>query len=493
MVKFAKNGSDATTAALKLARAATGRDTVAVADQPFFSTDDWFIGNTPMNAGIPDAVRAGTVGFTYNDLGSLRALFDAHPGRIAAVFMEAATALHDPAPGFLEGVREMCTAEGTVLVFDEMITGFRWSASGAQAVYGVTPDLSTWGKAMGNGFPVSALAGRRELMELGGLRTDADRVFLLSTTHGPETAGLTAFRAVVEAYRREDPVATMRRQGTTLAEACNEVVAAAGLGEFVDVVGHPACLVFRTRDASGRPSQEMRTVFLAELLRRGVLGQSFVISAAHTDADVEQTVNAVAGALPAYERALELGADAVLDGRPVAPALRSTAAPRRASEPPRHRPASGGPGRGPRRDGHAVVGAGELLGHRREVRGADEVPQRRARALGVDVDRPPPGGDVVDVDDPEVDGEPGAPGGVRHRRVQLGCPRRPSSRPRRANEPRTCGSSSIGSSGRVGLVTGVLADVLGGVLAAAPGSTRPVVAGRSRSRSPASCTSGGRP
>jgi glutamate-1-semialdehyde 2,1-aminomutase len=329
MVKFAKNGSDATTAALKLARAATGRETVAVADQPFFSTDDWFIGNTPMNAGIPDAVRAGTVGFTYNDLGSLRALFDAHPGRIAAVFMEAATALHDPAPGFLEGVREMCTAEGTVLVFDEMITGFRWSASGAQAVYGVTPDLSTWGKAMGNGFPVSALAGRRELMELGGLRTDADRVFLLSTTHGPETAGLTAFRAVVEAYRREDPVATMRRQGTTLAEACNEVVAAAGLGEFVDVVGHPACLVFRTRDASGRPSQEMRTVFLAELLRRGVLGQSFVISAAHTDADVEQTVNAVAGALPAYERALELGADAVLDGRPVAPALRSTAAPRR--------------------------------------------------------------------------------------------------------------------------------------------------------------------
>ena len=131
--------------------------------------------------------------------------------------MEAATALHEPAPGFLEGVREMCTAEGTVLVFDEMITGFRWSASGAQAVYGVTPDLSTWGKAMGNGFPVSALAGRRELMELGGLRTDADRVFLLSTTHGPETAGLTAFRAVVEAYRREDPVATMRRQGTTLA------------------------------------------------------------------------------------------------------------------------------------------------------------------------------------------------------------------------------------------------------------------------------------
>jgi glutamate-1-semialdehyde 2,1-aminomutase len=329
MVKFAKNGSDATTAALKLARAATGRDMVAIADQPFFSTDDWFIGHTPMSAGIPDATRAGTVGFTYNDLASLRALFDAHPGRIAAVFMEAATALHEPAPGFLEGVRELCTAQGAVLVFDEMITGFRWSEHGAQAVYGVTPDLSTWGKAMGNGFPVSALAGRRELMELGGLRTDADRVFLLSTTHGPETVGLTAFRAVVEAYRREDPVATMRRQGTKLAEAVNEVVAEAGLTEHVDVFGHPACLVFRTRDADGHPSQAMRTVFLAELLRRGVLGQSFVISAAHTDADVEQTVAAVAAALPVYERALTDGAASVLEGRSVAPALRATAAPRR--------------------------------------------------------------------------------------------------------------------------------------------------------------------
>lgn len=329
MVKFAKNGSDATTAALKLARAATGRDMVAVADQPFFSTDDWFMGTTPMSAGVPETVRTATVGFAYNDLASLRALFDAHPGRLAAVFLEAATTLQDPAPGFLEGVRELCTAHGTVLVFDEMITGFRWSAHGAQAVYGVTPDLSTWGKAMGNGFPVSALAGRRDLMELGGLRTDAERVFLLSTTHGPETVGLTAFRAVVEAYRRDDPVATMRRQGTKLAEACNEVVAAAGLDEFVDVVGHPACLVFRTRDADGRASQAMRTIFLAELLRRGVLGQSFVVSAAHTDADVEHTVAAVAGALPTYEKALTDGPEAVLEGRPVAPTLRATSAPRR--------------------------------------------------------------------------------------------------------------------------------------------------------------------
>ena len=190
MVKFAKNGSDVTTAALRLARAATGRRLVAVADQPFFSVDDWFIGSTEMNAGIPGSVTELTKRFGHNDLDSLRRLFEQHPDQIAAVFLEAATATGEPAPGFLDGVRALCDAHGTVLIFDEMITGFRWAAGGAQSVYGVTPDLSCWGKAMGNGFPIAALAGRRELMELGGLRTDADRVFLLSTTHGPESTGL---------------------------------------------------------------------------------------------------------------------------------------------------------------------------------------------------------------------------------------------------------------------------------------------------------------
>jgi glutamate-1-semialdehyde 2,1-aminomutase len=330
MVKFAKNGSDATTAALKLARAATGRDMVAVASQPFFSTDDWFIGTTAMTAGIPAEVRGATVRFTYNDLDSLRALFARHPGRIAAVFTEAATGTVAPAPGFLEGLRELCTAEGTVLVFDEMITGFRWATGGAQEVYGVVPDLSTWGKAMGNGFPLAALAGKRELMELGGLNTDADRVFLLSTTNGPETVGLTAFRAVVEAYRTTDPVATMRRQGSRLSDGANAIIDDAGMRDYLEVVGNPNCLVFLTRDAAGKPSQEYRTLFLGEMLKGGVLGQSFVVSAAHTDADIDQTIQAVSDALPTYRKAIELGSTAgLLDGRPVAPALRPRAVPRR--------------------------------------------------------------------------------------------------------------------------------------------------------------------
>ncbi|WP_370329733.1 glutamate-1-semialdehyde 2,1-aminomutase [Mycolicibacterium hippocampi] len=328
MVKFAKNGSDTTTAAVRLARAATGRVKVAICDQPFFSTDDWFIGATAMAGGVPAEHASSTVRFGFNDLESLATELAGQD--VACVVMEAATATAEPDEGFLAGVRDLCDRHGTLLVFDEMITGFRWAAGGAQTVYGVTPDLSCWGKAMGNGFALSALAGRRRFMELGGLRTDRDRVFLLSTTHGPETASLAAFRAVAAAYRTEDPIARMEHAGRRLAAGVSAAVAEAGLTDLVKVTGRPSCLVFVTCDADGVPSQAYRTLFLQELLRRGVLGQSFVTSAAHTDVDVDVTVQAVRGALPSYRYAIEAGSVVgLLQGRPVAPAIRRTAEPRR--------------------------------------------------------------------------------------------------------------------------------------------------------------------
>lgn len=336
MVKFAKNGSDVTTAAIRLARAATGRTTVAACNHPFFSVDDWFIGGTEMSAGIPGAFAADTVRFRYNSLDSLTAVFSAHD--IAAVILEAATSLVEPEPGFLDGVRALCDRHDAVLIFDEMITGFRWSEHGAQSVYGVTPDLSCWGKAMGNGFPISALAGKRELMELGGLNTDRDRVFLLSTTHGPETASLAAFRAVVHAYTTEDPIGRMEGAGRRLAAGVNEASAEAGLADFVRVLGRPSCLIFTTADAEGVGSQAFRTLFLQEMLNHGVLGQSFVDSAAHTDADIDATIEATRSALQVYAKAIDAGSVAgLLLGRPVAPAIRRTAAPRHiATAAPRH-------------------------------------------------------------------------------------------------------------------------------------------------------------
>ena len=172
MVKFAKNGSDTTTAAIRLARAVTGRDLVAICGtQPFFSGNDWFIASTQMKAGIPSAYGSMTVKFNYNDLASLYALYDAYPDQIAAVILEAATATAEPAAGFLESLRAVTQQHGTVLIFDEMITGMRWSRHGAQGVYGVRP-TSRPGEGHRQRVAVSALAGKREFMEAGGLNTD---------------------------------------------------------------------------------------------------------------------------------------------------------------------------------------------------------------------------------------------------------------------------------------------------------------------------------
>lgn len=330
MVKFCKNASDATAAAVRLARAATGRDLVLVcSDQPFFGSQDWFVGRLPINAGVPDTVKVLTRPFPYNDLAALASTLEELDQQVACVIMEPASAMAEPLPGYLEGVQALCRRHGVVLVFDETITGFRWAAGGAQAVYGVTPDLSAWGKAMGNGFPIAALAGRRELMEMGGLQARGPRVFLLSSTHGAETVALAAFRAVVRAYAETDPVGAMERQGGVLAAAVNAVSDDAGIGEHLRVVGRPSCLVFRTTDMTGAPSQEMRTLFLQESIQRGILGQSYVISAAHTDRDIEQTVDAVREAAVVYRKALDTGRPGdFFAGRPVAPGHRRLASPR---------------------------------------------------------------------------------------------------------------------------------------------------------------------
>src|SRR5690606_7394380 len=174
--------------------------------------------------------------FRYNDLAGLRALLREQP--VAAVSMERES-VTPPAPGFLEGVRHLCDEHGTVLIFDEMITGFRRHPGGAAALYGVTPDLSAFGKGIGNGCSVAALVGRRELMERGGLRTDQERVFLLSTTHGAETHALAAALATIRTYRTEPVVEHLYRQGERLAEGVRAAAARHGVSEHVGVMSRP--------------------------------------------------------------------------------------------------------------------------------------------------------------------------------------------------------------------------------------------------------------
>ena len=322
MVKFCKDGSDAVSGALKLARASTGRDMVAVCgNQPFFAVDDWFIGSTAMPAGIPDAMRALTVKFDYNDLASLERLFDENPGRIAAVVLEAEK-YTPPAPGFFAGLRELCDRFGAVFVLDEMITGFRWHIGGAQARYGIEPDLSTFGKALANGFSVSALAGKRDLMRLGGLDHDQERVFLLSTTHGAETHGLAAAIATMQVYRTEPVIETLWSRGERLATGLRTAASSAGVADHVPILGPPCCLVFGSRDEAGQPSQPFRTLLMQELIERGVLATSLVVNYSHTEADIDSTIEAFEGAFAVYRRALDEGIVKYLRGRPVKPAIR---------------------------------------------------------------------------------------------------------------------------------------------------------------------------
>ena len=203
-----------------------------------------------------------------------------------------------------------------MLVFDEMITGFRWHVGGAQKVYGVVPDLSTFGKALANGFALSAICGKRDIMRLGSRERDIDNVFLLSTTHGAETPSLAAGMATMAIYRSEPVVEHLYRQGERLAAGFRQAVSAHSLGRHVELMGRPCNLLFGTRGPDGKPSQAFRTLFLQETTKRGVLMPSLVVSYSHTDLDIDRTVEAVDGALAVYARALEEGVEKYLVGRP---------------------------------------------------------------------------------------------------------------------------------------------------------------------------------
>ncbi|MFD5013561.1 aminotransferase class III-fold pyridoxal phosphate-dependent enzyme, partial [Streptomyces chartreusis] len=266
-----------------------------------------------------------TVAFPYGDLAATEELLTRYQDEIACLILEPAGHT-EPPPGYLTGLRELADRHGCVLIFDEMITGFRWSEAGAQGLYGVVPDLSTFGKALGNGFAVSALAGRRELMERGGLRHSGDRVFLLSTTHGAETHSLAAAMAVQATYAEEGITARLHALGERLAAGVREAAAGMGVADHVLVRGRASNLVFATLDENGRPSQPYRTLFLRRLLAGGVLAPSFVVSSALDDADIDQTVDVVAQACAVYRKALD-AADPTpwLGGRPVKPVFRRLA------------------------------------------------------------------------------------------------------------------------------------------------------------------------
>ncbi|MCR5688364.1 MAG: glutamate-1-semialdehyde 2,1-aminomutase [Lachnospiraceae bacterium] len=323
MVKFAKNGSTVTTAATKLARAYTGRKYIArCLEHSFFSYDDWFIGDTVMNCGIPQEIRDLTLDFHYNDIDSVKKLFEEKKGEIACLIMEPSES-EEPTDNFLQEVGKLCKEYGVVYILDEMITGFRWDLQGACKYYGVEPDLVTYGKGMANGFSVTALGGKREIMDLGGLTPGKERVFLISTTHGAEMSGLGAFLETMNVYEELKVTDQIWKMGKKLCGGIAEIAKEFGLSDYIYTTGAECSpnLVICGKDK--KPSMEYRTVFLEELLNKGVLMPCIAIAYEHKDEEIDYTLDAVRSAAKVMTDALNGNAgDFIHHGNVIKPVFR---------------------------------------------------------------------------------------------------------------------------------------------------------------------------
>ncbi|MBK9166047.1 MAG: aminotransferase class III-fold pyridoxal phosphate-dependent enzyme [Bryobacterales bacterium] len=300
MVRFGKNGSDATAGAVRLSRAVTGRDKVARCG--YHGWQDWYIGSTDRWQGVPEAVRALTLSFPYNDPEALDRLFAAHPGAIACVILEPVT-FDPPRAGYLEAVRELCHANGALLIFDEVITGFRFGLGGAQTYFGVTPDLACFGKALANGFPLSAIVGKAEFM-----RRFEDVFF--SFTFGGETVSLAAALATIRALRDRGGVASIWDAGERLRRGTQTLIEETGLAGTIECAGYPPWTTLRCPNALPEQALLLRSLFQQECAARGVLTiGAHMISVAHGAGEIDWT-------LAAYREVFRILAEAQASGAP---------------------------------------------------------------------------------------------------------------------------------------------------------------------------------
>lgn len=283
MVRFGKNGSDATAGCIRIARAATRRDLIAVCG--YHGWQDWYIGSTARDLGVPTSTKEMTKKFVYNDIESLLSLFKAHPGEFAAVILEPMS-FELPRDDFLHKVQEETRKVGAILIFDEVVTGFRYPGGSAQAFTGVTPDLASIGKGMGNGYPISAVVGRAELMKL------MNDVFF-SFTMGGELVSIAAARAVIEKAKSEGVYESIARVGQILLDGVRKVIKRQSMEDVLSIAGQPCWNVLAFKDQPGANAFVIKTLFMQECFRRGIfnIGIHF-LSYAHSTTDVEETLNA---------------------------------------------------------------------------------------------------------------------------------------------------------------------------------------------------------
>jgi glutamate-1-semialdehyde 2,1-aminomutase len=295
MVRFGKNGSDATTGAIRLARAYTGRNHVAVCG--YHGWHDWYIGSTARHLGVPEITRQLTSRFEYNDLPSLEAVFRGHPKDVAAVMLEPMNVL-EPAPGFLAGVKDLAHENGALLVFDETITGFRYANGGAQEYFGIIPDLVTLGKGIANGYPLSALAGRASILKL------LEEVFF-SFTFGGETLSLAASLATLTKLQTRPILDSIAKQGSRLKAGIGALIEKHSAQGWMSIAGHPSWSFLLFRDAGPYTSWQLKTLFLQEVFARGILTLgSHNMSYAHQAEDVDRLLGVYDQVFALLQRAL---------------------------------------------------------------------------------------------------------------------------------------------------------------------------------------------
>jgi glutamate-1-semialdehyde aminotransferase len=332
MIKFAKNGSIVTTAAVKLARAFTGRKLVAFpADHPFYSYDDWFIGTTASNKGVPSEFSELSVTFKSCDIESLKHLFEQYPGQIACVITEpekspcgnGCNCKQSPAE-FLKEAINLTHQHGALFIIDEMVSGFKTAFPGATTKYDLKPDMATWGKGIANGFSFCALTGTKEVMEIGGIKNiGTEKVFLISTTHGGETHTMAAANATIDIFEKDNVIAYNHKIGDALIKGCQDAILTSGLSHLADIIPCNWLVVFNFRDKQGQVSADMRTLAMQEMIKRGVLFQgAFVPCFSHTIDDVNYFVKAFIETLFILEDANNKGVNNILIGEVVKPVFR---------------------------------------------------------------------------------------------------------------------------------------------------------------------------
>ncbi len=311
-VRFGKNGSDVTSAAVRLARAYTRKDIILCGG--YHGWHDWYVITTERSVGIPPVLEGLTKKFTYNDIDSLKILMNKYKGRVAAVIMEPVGVIH-PQPHFLADVKQLAHDNGALLIFDEVLTGFRIALGGAQQHYGVTPDLATFGKAVANGMPLSVLAGKAEIM------SELENVFF-SFTFGGEMLSLAAAKATIEEMKAHHTIDHVNAMGKRLMEQGNTIIEQYGLSERISIQGPHAKTLFVYSEA---PDTLLIKSFLQqEMMRRGILFTSYnYVSYSHKEEQIQYTLDALNDALSELSKAMKQNNLVErLEGKAVAPVFR---------------------------------------------------------------------------------------------------------------------------------------------------------------------------